>query len=83
VSCDAALLDTNLSGERVDELAALLTRRNIPFAFITGYGREALPEGFHEGLLLTKPFSQDQLRAMLETLLYQRQKLAQIPSRRA
>ena len=82
VTCDAALLDTNLSGERVDELAALLTRRNIPFAFITGYGREALPEGFHEGLLLTKPFSQDQLRAMLELLLYQRQKLAQIPVRR-
>jgi PAS domain S-box-containing protein len=83
VTCDAALLDTNLSGERVDELAALLTRRNIPFAFITGYGREGLPEGFREGLLLTKPFSQEQLRAMLELLLYQRQKLAQIPSRRA
>jgi len=82
VSCDAVLLDTNLSGEHVDELAALLTRRNIPFAFITGYGREALPEGFREGLLLTKPFSQDQLRAMLETLLYRRQTLAQLPTRR-
>ena len=81
VECDAALLDTNLSGERVDELATLLTRRNIPFAFISGYGREGLPEGFREGLLLSKPFSREQLQAMLEVLLYQRQRLSQIPHR--
>src|SRR5690606_30707009 len=43
---DAALLDGNLSGDRVDDLAARLTQRGIPFVFITGYGREALPIGF-------------------------------------
>ena len=67
--CDAALLDTNLSGERVEELAMTLTRRNIPFAFVTGYGRDALPEGFREGVLLNKPFSPEQLAATLEMLL--------------
>ncbi len=38
---DAAVLDANLSGEPVNELAAELSRRTIPFAFLTGYGREA------------------------------------------
>jgi len=66
---DAALLDTNLSGERVGELAAMLTRRNIPFAFVTGYGRDALPEGFREGMLLNKPFGPEQLISMVRTLL--------------
>src|SRR5262245_7761017 len=43
--CDAALLDVNLAGQPVDELATLLTRKNRPFAFVTGYGRDALPSG--------------------------------------
>jgi hypothetical protein len=38
-----------------------LTRRNIPFAFVTGYGRQALPESFGHATMLTKPFTQEQL----------------------
>ena len=69
-NCDAALLDVNLAGHPVDELAAALTRKNIPFAFVTGYGRSALPAGFRDALVLGKPFSDDQLRAVLERLLH-------------
>ncbi|HRO10789.1 PAS domain S-box protein, partial [Amaricoccus sp.] len=36
---DAVLLDANLAGARVDELAVELRRRRIPFAFATGFGR--------------------------------------------
>src|SRR5207248_3586795 len=36
---DAALLDVNLSGQPVDELAAALRQRGVPFAFVTGHGR--------------------------------------------
>jgi CheY-like chemotaxis protein len=43
---DAALLDANLAGYPVDELAAALTQQKVPFAFVTGYGREALPKAF-------------------------------------
>jgi PAS domain S-box-containing protein len=68
---DAALLDVNLSGHRVDELATALTKKNIPFAFVSGYGRESLPSGFHEAMLLKKPFSQERLIGMVELLLYQ------------
>src|SRR5690606_36623500 len=43
---DAALLDANLAGSPVDELAAALARLEIPFAFATGYGQESLLSGF-------------------------------------
>ena len=60
-SFDGALLDANLRGEPVGDIAAALTRRNIPFVFVTGYGREALPESFGHAMMLTKPFTQEQL----------------------
>ena len=58
---DAALLDGNLDGRPVDDIAAALTRRRVPFAFVTGYGRESLPQAFRAVSLLAKPFSQPQL----------------------
>jgi PAS domain S-box-containing protein len=60
-SFDGVLLDANLRGEPADDIAAALTRRNIPFAFVTGYGRQALPESFGRSMILTKPFTQEQL----------------------
>ena len=60
-SFDGVLLDANLRGEAVGDVAAVLTRRNIPFAFVTGYGRQALPESFARSRVLTKPFTQEQL----------------------
>ena len=58
---DAAILDVNLQGERIDELALELTRRNIPFAFLSGYGRDGLPHGFGQALLISKPFNSAQI----------------------
>jgi len=69
--CDAVLLDVNLAGQPVDELATLLTRKNRPFAFVTGYGREALPSGFRGAVVLGKPFGADELLATVEVLRYQ------------
>jgi PAS domain S-box-containing protein len=69
--CDAALIDGNLGGQPVDALAADLTQKGIPFAFVSGYGREALPAAFREALALKKPFSEEQLFAAVELLLYQ------------
>jgi two-component sensor histidine kinase/CheY-like chemotaxis protein len=60
-SFDAVLLDANLRGARAGEIAAALTRRSIPFCFVTGYGRQALPESFARSRVLTKPFTQEQL----------------------
>ncbi len=69
VRSDAALLDANLGGEPVDEVAAALTRAGIPFAFATGHGRDALPAAFREAPLLVKPFDPEQVLAVIEGLL--------------
>jgi PAS domain S-box-containing protein len=81
--CDAALLDVNLAGRPVDELALTLTQRNIPFAFVTGYGREALPHGFRDALVLNKPFGEDQLLGIVELLLYQGSGVVQLRQKKA
>jgi CheY-like chemotaxis protein len=58
---DLVLLDANLAGEPVEEIAATLIGRRIPFAFLTGYGIENLPAEFRKQPLLTKPFTKQQL----------------------
>jgi hypothetical protein len=42
-SLDGALLDINLAGERCFPIAEALAARDIPFAFLTGYGDFAIP----------------------------------------
>jgi len=66
---DAALVDANLGGRRVDDLAASLSERSIPFGFVTGYGREALPARFQHSRMLSKPFMPAQLLALVSALL--------------
>ena len=58
---DGALVDANLRGKSVSEVAAALTRKTIPFAFVTGHDREALPAHFAKASILKKPFSDEQL----------------------
>ena len=83
VNFDVALLDVNLSGRPIDEIAAALSRKNVPFAFATGYGRKALPQAFQEAVILQKPFNHDELLAVVEVLLYLRQQDSDIiPLRR-
>jgi PAS domain S-box-containing protein len=79
---DAALVDVNLKGQPVDELATLLTKKNCPFAFVTGYGRDALPEAFRGAAVLAKPFGADQLLATTEGLLHQPAGVVQLRHRR-
>jgi two-component sensor histidine kinase/CheY-like chemotaxis protein len=58
---DAALLDGNLHGKPVDEVAAALARRNVPFVFVTGYDAQSLPCAYAKTAILAKPFSPEQL----------------------
>jgi CheY-like chemotaxis protein len=66
---DAAVLDVNLGGERIDPVADALSRRNVPFMFVTGYGTAALPGGYPERPRLSKPFRMDDLLATLSTIV--------------
>jgi PAS domain S-box-containing protein len=66
---DAALIDASLDGEPVaDELAAALTTRKIPFAFVTGYGLDTLPSMYAQSPVLKKPFFSEQLLDLVERL---------------
>jgi len=58
---DGALLDANLGGEPVGKVADALFARRVPFAFVSGYGREQLPQQ-HRGVpLIGKPFTGEAL----------------------
>jgi PAS domain S-box-containing protein len=65
---DLALLDGNLNGERIDAVADLLAARDIPFAFVSGYNRDHLPQGHAGRPMLGKPFRAQDVRAMLHRL---------------
>jgi DNA-binding response OmpR family regulator len=74
-ACDGAVLDVNLRGERVDEVAAILSERGIPFLFVSGYGRENLPQAFRDGAeFLVKPFSDQTLVRTVRGLLTREEK---------
>lgn len=52
---DGAVLDVNLGSEKVFPVADALTRRKIPFLFVTGYGESAVPERYRHVVRCEKP----------------------------
>jgi PAS domain S-box-containing protein len=61
---NAAILDVNLDGELVYPVAELLAAREIPFAFITGYGEESLSPRYANVPVLQKPIDRRALREL-------------------
>jgi CheY-like chemotaxis protein len=68
-SFDAAIIDVNLNGVLTYPVADILRERSIPFAFTTGYGRNGIEAAYCEVPVLQKPFSRDQLQAVVSRLL--------------
>jgi two-component sensor histidine kinase/two-component SAPR family response regulator len=66
---DAALLDVNIGGEYVYELAAELHRLGVPIIFVTGYHAGAIDDRFADAPVLTKPVERDDLAAALTRVL--------------
>ena len=67
---DAALLDVNLAGEMSWEVATILKKRNIPFAFSTGYGEaDLLPESLAGSLVVSKPYEVYDVEQCLRQLM--------------
>ncbi len=65
---DGVLLDGNLHGQPVNEIAAALMRRGIPFTFVTGYGAEWSPQAFSRAPILGKPYPAADLVATVSRL---------------
>ena len=65
---DAAVLDVNMGGERIDPVVEALGARGIPIVFATGYGERTLGRA-QEAPILDKPYTQEKLAAALERIL--------------
>jgi CheY-like chemotaxis protein len=64
---DFALLDVGLVHEKSFAIAERLDALNIPFIFVTGYGPDVnLPSAFKHTPRLPKPYSSDELQALLK-----------------
>jgi two-component sensor histidine kinase/response regulator RpfG family c-di-GMP phosphodiesterase len=63
---DAALLDVTLGNERIYPVADVLKERRIPFAFLTGYGREGIDGRFADVPVIQKPVDDKALTAFLD-----------------
>lgn len=69
---DGAVLDMNLRGESVYPLAELLQTQNVPFVFVTGYGRNGIDERFADVPIVQKPVTAEALAQVLFTRFGQR-----------
>jgi CheY-like chemotaxis protein len=65
----AAVLDVNLRGEFVYDVADALQRANTPFVFVTGYAKESIEERFENIPVLRKPIDRESLHQALSRSL--------------
>ncbi len=66
---DAALLDVNLAGQPVFEVADALRAIGVPAIFSTGYGEAGLRDIDHGAPVLQKPFLAGDLKRALDEAL--------------
>ena len=66
---DAALLDINLRGAMIFDVADGLRERGIPFVFATGYDQWAIPERFGDAPRMEKPINLREVVGVLEPLM--------------
>ena len=78
---DAAMLDVNLGGSLVFPVAEALSARDIPFAFLTGYGANGVPDRFAHAMVMQKPFTDGDLACALSELQRARSMRAESYSR--
>ncbi len=64
-----ALLDGNLNGERIDEVADILSAQGIAFGFVSGYGKEHLPASHGHRPMAAKPFLPFEIENLLRVLV--------------
>jgi DNA-binding response OmpR family regulator len=66
---DAAILDVNIHGTESYPVADELAERRVPYIFATGYGDRAHPDRHRNIPTVTKPYSAEDIRAALASLL--------------
>ena len=66
---DVAIMDINLRDGHTFQFSRHLARQKVPFLFLTGSRREALPAEFRSVPVVPKPFEVTSLAAALRALL--------------
>jgi DNA-binding response OmpR family regulator len=66
---DAAIVDIHIRGERVFPLCDVLSAKDVPFVFTSGYGDWELPQKWQDAPKLQKPYTIDQVEAALTDVL--------------
>jgi CheY-like chemotaxis protein len=69
VAVDAAVLDVNLGQEQVFPVADALAARDVPFVFLTGYGRAILPARHRDRPVAIKPCRAETIVRLVEGAL--------------
>ena len=69
VAADVAILDVNIGGRKVFELAERISARGMPILFATGYGRSGIPQEWQHRPILQKPYTEHEVRAGLQAAL--------------
>jgi CheY-like chemotaxis protein len=64
-SCDAALLDVHIRGERVFSLCDILADRGIPFVLTSGYADWHIPDKWQQRPRMQKPYKLAELERAL------------------
>ena len=67
MALEGAMLDVNVAGEPVYPVAQQLSRRGIPFVFVTGYDAARLPADYRDRPILRKPFGMEALTRIVES----------------
>lgn len=75
---DAAVLDINLRGKRIDPIADVLDARGIPVVFATGYGMAA-GAGRPNATVIDKPYTQERLASALAGIMGNARTLVRSP----
>ena len=67
---DLAILDVNVNGKVITPVAELITARNRPFIFATGYGSSGLPQEYRDRpALQQKPFQLETLAQVIASTM--------------
>lgn len=66
---DAAILDVTLGDQDSFNVADVLGRRGIPFAFATGHGVHAMPDAYRDYRTVSKPFDFEVVQRVIDELV--------------
>ena len=69
VKVDVAILDVNISGEKVYPIAERFREAGVPIVFATGYGRSGVEEEWQECPILQKPYTTEQIETSIVSVI--------------